>query len=286
MPETAPVTTETAPVTTPATTPVAPAFLVGGDGKFIENWRDSLPDDVKSEKTILDKYQDFPSAIKGLVNAQKMVGANKVAIPSKDATQAELDAFYDAIGRPKSVKDYEWNTREELKDSIDSKMLESVAERFHKKGYSQAQVDEAYGVYQDMIIEGQAKLAQQQEQAVKDAETALKEKWGTAYDQRLHLANRMIAENAGENKDAILGAVGNNPIVADFLANIAKKFMEHKVPMGDNLTDAGMTPAEADTAMKEKIAERASDSQMKYNNPAKYARLNKEIQELAAKAVG
>jgi hypothetical protein len=272
------------PQTPAPVTPAAPTFLVGADGKFVDNWRDHLPEDVKSEKTILDKYQDFPSAIKGLVYAQKMVGANKVAIPSKDATQADWDAFYEAGGRPKAQTEYQFNTPEELKASIDSKILEAAAEKFHKAGYNQKQVDAAYEMYTGMIIEGQKQVEAQKAQELANAETALKEKWGTAYEQRLHLANRMVEENAGDNKEVILGAIGNNPVVADFLANIAKKFMEHKVPIGDVVTDTGMTPAEAEAAMIEKIQERGSDPQLRYTNRAKYDRLTKEINDLAALA--
>jgi hypothetical protein len=263
--------------------PAQPTFLVGSDGKFIDGWQKHLPEEIRDEPT-LKIYPDLASAMKGLVSTKKMVGANKVAIPSKDATQADWDAFYEAAGRPKAQNEYKWNTRDELKDSIDGKLLETVAEKFHKSGYNQKQVDAAYEVYQDMIIEGQKQLEAQKAQELANAETTLKEKWGTAYEQRLHLANRMIAENAGENQEALLGMVGNNPVVADFLANIAKKFMEHKVPIGDAITDTGMTPKEAEAAMIEKIQERGSDPQLKYSNKAKYDRLTKEINELAALA--
>lgn len=103
---------------------------------------------------------------------------------------------------------------------------------------------------------------------------------GHAYDQRLHLANLMVNENSeeGEERDMILSVIGNNPIVADFLANIAKKFTEDKAITGSMTTP---TPTEA-VAEAEKLRATPGylDGKLYASNPARHAEITKKIQEL------
>ena len=58
-----------------------------------EDWRSSIPEDLQNDPSLAD-IQDVAGLANGYVHAQHMIGADKVAIPSRDATPEELDNFY------------------------------------------------------------------------------------------------------------------------------------------------------------------------------------------------
>ena len=120
-------------------------------------------------------------------------------------------------------------------------------------------------------------------QETQAAEEAFKKQWGGAYEERLHLANRMIEENVSdENKPALLDAIGNNPQVADFLANIAKKFVEHKIISAE--VDQP-TPTEA-LAQVEELRNTPGyiTGELANTSPARYKQITQDIAALYQKA--
>jgi hypothetical protein len=88
-----PGATEVTGEVTTETTPAAPEWMAG------------LPDELKSDAT-LSRYADVPALAKAHIEAHK-VAKSKVIVPGADADDAQLSAFYDAIGRPASPDDYD-----------------------------------------------------------------------------------------------------------------------------------------------------------------------------------
>jgi hypothetical protein len=120
-------------------------------------------------------------------------------------------------------------------------------------------------------------------QKTADCEEALKKQWGGAFEERMHLANRMIAENAtDENKEEVLNAIGSNPIAADFLANMAKKFVEHKVISADINTP---TPLDA-KAQADDLRNTPGyiSGELANTSPAKYKQITQQITALMEQA--
>jgi hypothetical protein len=108
---------DTPPITTvqPVTeTPAAQAAPVGSfdfsslvdkDGFFAENWREALPEELRQE-SCLDSIKNFATMAKSFVSAQKMIGKNKIALPSENSSAEEWNTFYSALGRPESADKY------------------------------------------------------------------------------------------------------------------------------------------------------------------------------------
>ena len=72
------------------------------------SWRDSLSDDIKGDAS-LENINDINSLAKGYVHAQRMVGADKIALPGKYATEDDWQQVYTKLGRPDSPENYELN---------------------------------------------------------------------------------------------------------------------------------------------------------------------------------
>ena len=95
--ETVPVeqaTTETAQPTTPAATPTAqPA----------PSWKDSISEEYRKDPNI-EKFTEADALAKSYINAVKMIGQDKIVIPTKNSTQETWDEAYTKLGRPESAR--------------------------------------------------------------------------------------------------------------------------------------------------------------------------------------
>ena len=106
--ETVPVeqaTTETAqPTTTPAATPTAqPA----------PSWKDSISEEYRKDPNI-EKFTEADALAKSYINAVKMIGQDKIAIPTKNSTQETWDEAYTKLGRPESADKYNFNIKSDV----------------------------------------------------------------------------------------------------------------------------------------------------------------------------
>jgi len=266
--------------TTTTTTETPPVPLVDADGKFSENFKDSLPEEIRGEK-ILDNLGDFHGAMKQLIHAQKQIGKEKVVLPNEKSTENDWNMFYDQIGRPKTWQDYKFVKDESLPEEIyDDALRDKFLEGYYKAGGSQKLLDYLNAFENERLKSGLESMQAQRDKELREVTEALKAKWGAAYDQRLHLANLMVNENSeeGEERDMVLSIIGNNPIVADFLANIAKKFTEDRAITGSMKTP---TPSEAKAeAEKLRMTPGYLDGKLFDSNPTRYNEITKKIQEL------
>ena len=88
---------------TPAPPPPPASFV------FDDNAFNGLPDDLKNDPSVqLFKGKALPDIVKSYVNAQRMVGADKVAIPAgKNDTPEAWNEFYKRLGRPDDPDGYQ-----------------------------------------------------------------------------------------------------------------------------------------------------------------------------------
>jgi hypothetical protein len=266
--------------TTPASEQVNVGEFINEDGSFREGWQNALvPEDLRG----LGEYKsvtDIRSALKQLGTLSRLKGRKGIIPPGEDATASELDVFYEALGRPKTPDDYKVEIPDDLKEFYDEKDLAEARSALHKAGLNQKQVAAVIALDAKRLSEGRAKLEGDTTVAREVAEKALRTKWGDAYEEKLHVANRVIAENAGANKDAFLAKYGNDPLVAELLAEVGSKFMEGKIINTDS-SSTKMTPGEAKLRLSELASEMAQQPELKSINPAKYVRLSAEMDRLA-----
>jgi len=267
----------------------APESFIDTEYTLQGDWKTLIPEEFRGRK-VFDTVHTMKDVLSQLGNKDVLISRQGKdlagAVPTETSTQAEKDLFYDAIGRPKTPADYKVAIPEGMGDYYDQELIAEARESLHAAGLTQKQVDAVMALDARRLEKGIKELGEKQESDMRAAEDALRAQWGTAYDQRLELANRMIAENVADDtaREKIVAAIGNNPHVADFLANIAKKFMEHGV-VTQTTQSTAMTPGEAKGRMDEMIADQLREPDMRNTNPAKYERINREILKLAEAAV-
>lgn len=223
--------TESAAESTESTT-AAPTKLLGDDGTFVKGWTEQLDADIRGEKC-LQTFKDIKGMAKSLVNAQRMVGKNKIAIPTDTSSESEWEAYYEAGGRPKTPQDYQIAKPKDVPDELfNADLVQEATILFHKLGLSKKQ---AQALVEFNIGKASVAMKQQADAAaatLKEVTEGLRKEWGAAYDQKLHLGNAAIEQGAGGNaefKDRLTAKFGNDPDFVRFAASLGEKFSEHGV---------------------------------------------------------
>ena len=180
--------------TTPEPTPAAPAAPVAPTTPEPETkWMTDagLSEDLQANPSIT-KFKSAEAMGHSYLELQKTLGADKVALPGKDAKPEEMNTFYNRLGRPDKVEGYELSDWEPPKDvpwSMDntSKMLEKM----HARGLSKAQ---AQGLLADQAELAEAQWYEHGENVVKSRDQTvadLKKKYGAAFEPK-----RVAGKNA------------------------------------------------------------------------------------------
>jgi len=239
------------------TTPVP---IIGEDGKFTENWRETLPEDIREEKC-LQTFGDIQGMSKSLVHALRTVGKDKITVPSETATDEEWGEYYKAGGRPDTAADYNFAKPDDFPEELYSQdYANEVQDIFFKFGGSKKLATALFAHNLGYVLK-QAKAKNDADDFdLKEVEDGLYRDWGNAYEQKKHLGNVAIERGVAgdeEFKARLVEKFGKNPDFVRFASNIGSKFAEH----GDIAVTGIPTPQEMDAKIKEEMAK---DS---YTNP-------------------
>lgn len=214
-----------------------------------ENWHETvLPEDLRADPT-LKNISDIPGMAKMLVNAQKMIGKDKVVIPGEGATEEQWGEFWNKLGRPESPDKYGLSMPEKIPPGLTPapEMLKAFAETAHKVGLLPSQAKALADWYNQSVIAGFEKQANEQKMGIAQAEQKLREKFGSAYSERMELARRAFLTFAGEEKaQALNEKYGNDPDFIEFCASIAEQVSEDKLK---GARAQAFTPTEAQATL-------------------------------------
>ena len=220
------------PVTTtePTVTEGQPApSIVDADGKFSEKWRESLPEDIRSE-VCLGTVSDVESMAKQFVHAQRMIGKDKVALPGENSTDSEWEAFHIAGGRPDTAADYNITKPKDYPDELFSEELAGkFQELAFKAGLSKKQVDAIIEFNLSSTLAAFTDQQNAQELATKETVEGLYAEWGNGYEQRMHFGDIAITEAVGGNEEfrvRLTEKFGKDPDFIRFASNLGSKFAE------------------------------------------------------------
>jgi len=244
----------------------------------IDNWKDTLPDDLKGEKA-LESIQDIPGLVKSYVHAQKMIGSDKIPVPNKYATDEDWQAVYNKLGRPESPDAYEFKFDD--KSPIDENALKGFKEAAHKHGLLPKQAEGIMNFYNEMTQNYIQDINSKSEQGRMNAEQSLKKEWGAAYDNKLQqagtVANKYLDKDFMDLTLSDGTRVGDHPGFVKAFANIAGELGEDKLVQANG--PQYMTPAEVDKQIRE--LQQPGSAYWSKNHPG-HAAAVQEVQDLLA----
>ena len=243
----------------------------------IANWKDSLPEDLKSEKA-LESINDISGLAKSYIHAQKMIGSDKIPVPNKHATDEDWQAVYNKLGRPESPEKYEFNLGE---TTVDKDALDAFKKAAHHNGLLPKQAEGIIKFYDEMTNNMLTDLNSKAEQGRMNAEQELKKEWGAAFNQKLQsvqAASQKYLDSDFAHLTLSDGTkVGDHPAFVKAFAAIANDLGEDQVISGNG--PQYLTPAEIDKQVRELQAPGSAYWQKNHPN---HAAAVQEVQDLLA----
>lgn len=213
------------------------------------DWKSSLPKELQEEPS-LKLINDIPSLVKSYVNAQRLVGVDKIPVPSKHATDEDWRNVFGKLGLPGDVKEYDVKLKEGL--TIDKEFTEAFKETAYKAGILPRQAQALADWFAQTNEQAESKLSEEFRKAQGQRIEGLKKEWGAAFESKVSGAQAVIRELNDPDFEKYLndsGLTGEPALVKAFAAIHSKFFAESKEVGGKNVNDPVMTPKEAQAAI-------------------------------------
>jgi hypothetical protein len=174
----------------------APEPLDFGSEDVYNQFRESLSDEQK-ELPIFKETKSLKALADQTVNAQKMLGKQRLPVPSDDWGDNEWDDFYSKL-RPETSSDYELPESLELKLSEDGETKEykfdeettgQLKEVAHNLGLTKRQANQLAQVWAERTVGAEGSLNEQIASDVKEKVSSLQKEWGDQYEVNHRAAN-------------------------------------------------------------------------------------------------
>ena len=228
--ETVPVETTTTETVTPPT--AQPTTVAKADTPAPQtSWKDSISEEYRADPNI-EKFTEIDALAKSYINATKMIGQDKIVIPTKNSTQEAWDEAYAKLGRPESADKYALDVKSEVVN-LDEGAIKSFTENAHQLGLNNKQAQGILEFYKNSM-EGSAQQSRiDTETAQANAEAELRKEWGRSFDENIKKAGAVAKANMNPEildmqlKDGT--RLGDHPTIIKGFANIANLMSEDKM---------------------------------------------------------
>lgn len=179
--------------------------------------------------TPVGKYKTVGELAKGYENANKLIGAKGVILPGENAQPEEYEKFYNSLGRPEKPEGYKFSPVEGLHPGvkITPEVDKYISGMMHKNGIPQRQADALRKDLLGVLSISQTKQDEKLNASRHEAETKLRNEWGSEYDANLAKAKAVMLKLGGEDMVSYANeGPGNDPRLIKFLGMIGKKMSE------------------------------------------------------------
>jgi hypothetical protein len=197
-------------------------------------------------------FSDPASLAKSYVHAQRMIGADKIPLPGKSATDDEWRQVYRRLGAPEDAKAYDIKLGADVMGDNEMQGFRNAA---FEAGLNNKQADTVAKFMDQTLTQARAQFEQQADEARYTGEQELRKEWGQAFDQKVELAYKAAVDTLGtadlldEIKLADGRMLGDHPAVVKMFARIAEQLGEDNL-IGDT-SEMVMTPNEASSRISE-----------------------------------
>ena len=242
--------TSTEPTATPSNvaksdTPVSPTTETQPVAK---TWKEAISEEFRNDPNI-EKFTEIDALAKSYINATKMIGQDKVALPNKNSTEDQWNEFYDKTGRPESADKYSLDVKSDVVP-LDNGAVKQFAENAHKLGLSNKQAQGVLEFYKNSM-EGTAQQSKvDTETAQVQAEQELRQEWGREFENNVKKAGALAKANINsdildlELKSGI--RVGDHPELIKGFAKIASMMSEDKIVAPESDSASKITDIESE----------------------------------------
>ena len=211
-----------------------------------QSFVDTLPEDIRSESS-LQNFTDAGQLAKSYIHAQRMVGADKMPVPTKNFTDDDWKETFTKLGVPSSPDKYDVNYN--LQEGANDQPVKDFISHAHTLGLLPKQLQGVLDYYGNLEQSSLDNAQKDQELNRVNNETSLRKEFGLAYDKKLNQANdvfkNFFAEELAEVKLQDGTSIGNHPGFIKALATMSEKFSEDTISAGQESAGGLLTPQEA-----------------------------------------
>lgn len=215
-------------------------------------------EDLKNDPSI-QQFNNVEDMAKSFVHAQKLVGKDKIPLPSSSDDSEAWNDVLAKLGRPDQYDQYALpQPADDSPVQVAEEMQTAFQQKAHELGLTNKQASDLWGWYISDIAENEiSKQQSRAEEARAEAETQLRKEFGNAFQDKLADAQRAAKEYGGDELIQKLDqtGLGNDPDVLKFLAQVGSGLREDTV--GGSSQPMGRTPDQA----RQEIGELKADKQ-------------------------
>ena len=198
------------------------------------NFKDLIPENFREEKA-LDNFNNMEDFVKSYLHAQKLVGADKIPVPNKHATEEDWNEVFKRLGAPSDPNDYKYDFKDQ---EMDQGQVQEFNKTAHRLGLLPKQAEGLIKFYNEMNVNNAASQEEAAAQAQMNVEAELKKEFGPQYNKRLDQAKRLAVNSLGQDflentylKDG--SRLGDNLNVIKAFSDLADKLSEDPIIQGD-----------------------------------------------------
>jgi len=198
------------------------------------NFQDLIPENFREEKS-LSNFNNMEDFVKSYLHAQKLVGADKIPVPNKHATDEDWNEVFKRLGAPDTPDGYKYNFKDQ---EVDENSVKAFNETAHRLGLLPKQAEGLIKFYNELNQNQSQSLEEQAATAQMNTEAELKKEFGPQYAKRLDQAKKLAVNSLGEDflNDTILkdgSRLGDNLTVIKAFSELADKLSEDPIIQGD-----------------------------------------------------
>ena len=227
------ITQEAVPVETTSTETTQPTAIKStvSNGDTPVSWKSSISEEFRNDPNI-EKFTEIDALAKSYINATRMIGQDKVAVPNKNSTEDQWNEVYSKLGRPESADKYALNIESEAV-AMDEGAIKSFAEQSHKLGLNNTQAQGILEFYKNNMESNMQRATVDTETAQAQAETELRAEWGKEFDSNVSKASALAKANMNpeildlQMQDGT--RIGDHPEIIKGFAKIASMLSEDKL---------------------------------------------------------
>lgn len=202
-----------------------------------ENWLEGATfEEGYTPSERVQQFGDLGKLAKGYDSAMEKIQSKGILVPGEDASDDERAEFNSTlkshlgIAPPESADAYTWKPPEGMENYFDS--MADDLKRYHEAGYDDKTVSGLMTEKAEGIKAAQTLMQNQQAEIAKQSEEALKEKWGSDYEENLSAVSK-ISERYPDLQNVLKTAgLANNQAVIEALHDVAMSVKEDAPPKG------------------------------------------------------
>ena len=222
---------------------VEPATESTGTSTTDIDWKSTLSDDLKNSGSI-QSLNTVEDVVKKLVNAEAMIGKDRVILPGKDATPEQWNEFHTKMGRPETIDGYDFSQTETEVSEDSTKQVRDLAFQLGLDKKGGAVLHNALG---EAAKRGQDLQKEQIENYAKESMEFFTKEWGQAKDQNMEMAKNAVREFGGDELVEMLDqtGLGNRKEVINAFYKAGRAIAEDGDLIGKTTAGFTKSPGEA-----------------------------------------